>query len=338
VRLNIRYVNRPPVAVNDTYNLDQRTSVSGNVTANDSDPDGDTIHVALVRGPAGGTLQLSGNGAFIYRPTGDYFGTDSFTYVVDDGKAVGNTATVTLTIRYVNRPPIATNGSYSVDPSAVFGGNLTTFAYDPDGDPLTVRLVNGPTYGRLVLHTDGTFTYSGSLLNPGADSFTYQVGDGQYFSATETITINLVRRGGFGYFIRGFWGLSAPGTEDAVSETLQVQPARVEELPALISFAPATSTGMVDDVCMTLSHSVRVPLPAEAVDATAVTVVSVRVATTDESLSASLVTASLAEGKIDFVFNPSLPPGAYDLIIRLTRADGSTLELPFTVFMGEGPD
>jgi hypothetical protein len=95
---------------------------------------------------------------------------------------------------------------------------------------------------------------------------------------------------------------------------------------------------MVDDVCMTLSHSVRVPLPAEAVDAIAVTVVSVRVAATDESLSASLVTASLAEGKIDFVFNPSLPPGAYDLIIRLTRADGSTLELPFTVFMGEGPD
>ena len=77
---------------------------------------------------------------------------------------------------------------------------------------------------------------------------------------------------------------------------------------------------------------------SEAADATAVTVVSIRAAATNGSLSASLVTASLAEGKIDFVFNPSLPPGAYDLIIRLTRADGSTLELPFTVFMGEGPD
>jgi hypothetical protein len=218
----------------------------------------------------------------------------------------------------------------------VFGGNLTTFASDPDGDPLTVRLVNGPTYGRLLLHTDGTFTYSGSLLNPGADSFTYQVGDGQYFSATETITINLVRRGGYGYFIRDFWGLSAPGTEDAVSETLQVEPARVEKLPVFASYAPTTAAGMVDDVGLTGSHTLRVPLLAEAADATAVTVVSIRAAATNGSLSASLVTASLAEGKIDFAFAPSLPPGVYDLIIRLTRADGSTLELPFTVFMGDG--
>jgi hypothetical protein len=290
-----------------------------------------------VQGPAGGTLQLNGNGAFIYTPTGDYYGTDSFTYVVDDGKVVGNTATVRLNIRYVNRPPIATGGSYSVNPLAVFTANVTSFANDPDGDPLTVRVVTGPSYGRLVLNPDGSFTYEGSLLNPGSDSFTYQVGDGQYFSAAATITIDLTRRSGFGYFIRDFWGLSAPGTEDAVSETLHVEPARVEKLPALISYAPAERAGAVDDVYLTQARSLVVPLSGDTADATTVTIVSVRAVVTDESLSTSLVTASLAKGRIELAFNPSLPPGAYDLVIRLTCPDGSTVDLQLTVLTSISP-
>jgi len=36
--------------------------------------------------------------------------------------AVGNTATVTLVIRYVNRPPIATSGTITVNPLFPFTG------------------------------------------------------------------------------------------------------------------------------------------------------------------------------------------------------------------------
>ena len=233
----------------------------------------------------------------------------------------------------MNRPPIATNGSYNVDPFAVLAANLTTYAMDPDGDPLTVRLVNGPTYGRLVLNPDGTFTYVNFSLNPSPDSFSYQVGDGQYFSATATITVNLTRRGGFGYFIRDFWDLSAPGTEDAVTETLRATAPRAEIQPTIVSYAPAKAAGVVDDVRLTLDRSLVIPLSSEAADATTVTIVSVRAAATNESLSSGLVSASLEGGKIMLAFNASLPPGAYDLVIRLTRADGSTFEQQLTVFM-----
>ena len=250
---------------------------------------------------------------------------------------LGNTATVTLIIRYVNRPPIATSGSYTVNPQAVFTGNLTSFAYDPDGDPLTVRLVSSPTYGRLVLNSDGTFTYAGSLLNPGIDSFTYQVGDGQYFSATATITIDLTRRSGFGYFIRDFWDLTAPGTGDAVSETLQVEPARAEKLPAIISFAPAKPAGGIEGVYLTLTRSLVVPLSGDAAEATTVTVISVRAVVTGDSLPASLVSASLDGTRLVLAFSPSLPPGAYDLVIRLTRPDGSTIDLQITVLTALEP-
>jgi hypothetical protein len=337
VTITVNPRNQPPVAVDDSYTLDQRTSVSGNVTLNDYDPNGDPIHVALVKGPTSGTLQLSGNGAFIYTPTGDYYGTDTFTYVVDDGKAVGNTATVTLTIRYVNRPPIATSGTITVNPLYPFTGNLTNFAYDPDGNVLAVVLVSNPRYGQILVNSDGAFTYQGSLLNPGTDSFTYQVSDGQYFSAPETITIDFTRREGYGYYIRDFWDLAVPGPEDAVSQTLQVKPAPAEKEPELISFAPSETSRGVEGVYLTLGSPLIVPLKGDAADATTVTILSVRAVSTGESEPVSLVSASLEGSKLVLAFNSALPSGACDLVVRLTRADGSTIDLQITVLTNIPP-
>ncbi len=331
VTISVNPPNRPPVAVNDNYTLDQRTRLIGNVAANDHDADGDPIHVALVRGPVGGTLQLNSNGSFIYTPTGDFYGTDSFTYVVDDGKVVGNTATVTLTIRYVNRPPIATAGSYNVDPFAAFAANLTTFAVDPDGDPLTVRLVNGPSYGSLVLNPDGTFTYRGSPLNPGFDSFTYQVGDGQSFSAVQTITLNFTRRLGIGYYIRDFWGLSAPGEGDAVTDSLRIVPARPIIEPIWAARTPFSS-GAVDGVYLVSLKTLTLPLQPDVSQAVSVSVLSIRAEATGDSLLPTLIGATLADGKLTFAFDSSLLPGAYDLVVRFTFADGSTLDQYLTVY------
>jgi len=332
VTITVNPPNRAPVAVADNFTLDQRTRLIGNVVANDRDPDGDPIHVALVRGPVGGTVQLNSNGAFVYTPTGDFYGADSFTYVVDDGKVVGNTVTVTLTIRYVNRPPIATAGSYNVDPFAEFAANLTTYAVDPDGDPLIVRLVNGPSYGNLVLSPDGTFTYRGSPLNPGFDSFTYQVGDGQSFSEIQTITINFTRRLGVGYFIREFWGLSAPGAGDAVTELLRTSPARSGIHPLSTNRAPANSGG-VDGVYLVRMKILTLPLRSDVSHAVSVTVLSIHADVSGDSLPAALISASLADGKLTFTFDPSLPSGAYNLVVRFTFADGSTIDQNLTVYL-----
>jgi len=82
--------------------------------------------------------------------------------------------------------------------------------------------VNDPAYGQILVNSDGVFTYQGSLLNPGTDSFTYQVSDGQYYRRARDHHDRLhpARR------VRAitseiFWDLTAPGTGDAVSETLR---------------------------------------------------------------------------------------------------------------------
>jgi hypothetical protein len=98
--------NTPPVAVNDSYSTNQNTpltvSAALGVLANDTDADGDSIHTIMGTVPAHGTLNNSNNvapdGSFIYTPDTDYVGTDSFTYLADDGEDNGNTATVTINV------------------------------------------------------------------------------------------------------------------------------------------------------------------------------------------------------------------------------------------------
>lgn len=98
--------NRPPVAADDAYSTDEDTPISANVTANDSDPDGDVMTATLVSGVSNGTLAFNADGSFTYAPAPNWFGTDSFTYKLNDGTVDSNVATATIVVRSVNDAPV----------------------------------------------------------------------------------------------------------------------------------------------------------------------------------------------------------------------------------------
>ena len=77
------------------------------------DIDGDPLTAVLVTGSVHGSLSLNSDGSFTYTPSGNYNGSDSFVYKVNDGTADSNLATVTLTITAVNDAPLATAESYT---------------------------------------------------------------------------------------------------------------------------------------------------------------------------------------------------------------------------------
>ena len=98
------HVNTPPVAVADTYAVDQDqvlTIAAPGVLANDTDADNDTLTAILVSTTSNGTLTFNVDGSFVYTPRAEYFGTDTFTYKANDGKADSNVVTVTITVRKV---------------------------------------------------------------------------------------------------------------------------------------------------------------------------------------------------------------------------------------------
>jgi len=94
--------NNPPVAVDDDYSVIENTTLdvpAPGVLSNDSDPNDNPLEVFLASGPSNGTLsRFSRDGSFSYTPSLDFTGTDSFTYIANDGFADSNEATVTITI------------------------------------------------------------------------------------------------------------------------------------------------------------------------------------------------------------------------------------------------
>lgn len=103
--------NTPPVAEDDEYTIDEDTVLNDNVTTNDSDAEDDSLTATLVDDVSNGTLVFNSDGTFEYTPNENYFGTDSFTYFVNDGSEDSNTATVSITVNAVNDAPVCSEGS-----------------------------------------------------------------------------------------------------------------------------------------------------------------------------------------------------------------------------------
>jgi len=189
--------NNPPVAVDDSYSVNKNyMMVVGppGVLLNDSDAEGDPLTAVLVSGVTNGMLILHPLGDFDYTPNFGFSGTDTFTYVANDGTADSNVATVTITV--VNQPPVANDDSYSVnsnDTLFVDAPGVLQNDTDPDeGDFLVAFLVSDVTNGTLTLATGGNFDYTPNPGFTGTDSFTYYAYDGTNISswATVTITVN----------------------------------------------------------------------------------------------------------------------------------------------------
>src|SRR5439155_1484953 len=195
--------NRPPVANADSYGLNKNSLLTVNapgVLSNDTDLDGDTLTAVLVGTAAHGSLTLNANGSFTYTPVSNYFGADSFTYRASDGVATSGTATVSLTITTINRPPVATDDSYNLGKNSslsVTAPGVLANDTDLDGDALSVvAFVATVAHGSLTLHADGSFTYTPASNYFGGDSFSYRASDGVASSgiATVSLTITNVNR------------------------------------------------------------------------------------------------------------------------------------------------
>ena len=92
----------PPKAQNDFATTAQRTAVTINVLANDTDPDGDQLTITAVGPAAHGTVTNNGNGTLTYVPEGNFKGIDTFVYTIcapEGCLTASSTAAVTIDVR-----------------------------------------------------------------------------------------------------------------------------------------------------------------------------------------------------------------------------------------------
>ena len=189
VTVTVTPVNDPPVALNDSMTALEDTPVSIAVLANDLDPDGNALSVAVLNQPAHGAVTLGVNGTVHYTPSANFNGTDSFTYTNTDGSLTSNMATVTITIVSVNDVPVANNDLAGTPEDTPVVIPVLANDVDVDGDVLTVATVVQPVNGAVVINQDGTVTYSPKPNFNGTDTFTYRATDGFVLSNIATVTV-----------------------------------------------------------------------------------------------------------------------------------------------------
>ncbi len=208
--VTVNGANDSPEANSDSASTNENNvaGVSGNVLANDTDVDGETLTVANPGTYVGtyGTLEIFADGSYTYTPGAGAQGLDVgesaqdvFSYAASDG-TVSDSADLTITVTGLNDAPVAVDDTNSTDENSPVSGNVLANDTDVDGEPLTVTTpgtYNG-FWGTLVLAADGSYTYTpnavAALLNNGqsvVDVFAYNASDGTASDgAIITITIN----------------------------------------------------------------------------------------------------------------------------------------------------
>lgn len=186
VLISVIAANRVPVAQSLAVSTTQGTSLP--LTLAGSDPDGDAIQFKVHKAPSKGTL-LGVPPLVTYLPGPDFLGSDSFQFIVSDGKADSAPATVSIEVTSLNSPPLA------IAASLVTGLNMpipvVLAGFDPDGDPLSFEIDRLPGNGFLS-GTPPLMIYWPKGNFSGSDSFSFRVSDGRHRSEPAAISLSVL--------------------------------------------------------------------------------------------------------------------------------------------------
>lgn len=99
VTVKVKNDHVPPVAQDDTYEVNRETPTALDVLTNDSDPGGGSLSVFSKTNGAHGRVSFGPDGTLVYSPKKGYTGPDTFTYKVKN--LAGDTATATVHVNVI---------------------------------------------------------------------------------------------------------------------------------------------------------------------------------------------------------------------------------------------
>jgi len=163
---------------------------AASVTLPGSIGNGGALSYAVGFPPAHGSVSINGNVA-TYTPTAGYGGSDSFTYLVNYGRAM-RSATVSLTVTAPppppNRAPVAVDDAAAARNTAILIPVLANDS-DPDGDALSIVSATTPNAGTVAIQgTKLLFTPPKAWPKTGV-SFSYTISDGRGKTATARVSV-----------------------------------------------------------------------------------------------------------------------------------------------------
>lgn len=186
VSIRVNRNHRPPKARESHWTGQEDQSLQFQLEG--SDPDGllgldvnglDTLSYTLSTPPQHGTIVAESpqnmtesqagpldSGLWRYEPDQDYYGPDSFTFIVNDGVFDSEPGTVELEVQAVNDPPVLQMGPLPRVGRGFPAKFDSTFSDDPSGD-----------YSALQTWGDGSFDIEGEMLeDPDTGELSFEAG------------------------------------------------------------------------------------------------------------------------------------------------------------------
>jgi len=196
--LTVNAVNDAPVANNDTIMVDHNTDYVGQISWSDVDGDME-FSCNLLNNPSNGTANVSVEGSFVYSPTTDYSGNDSFTFTVCDN-SLCDTATVQITIHALSIDETSLPTEYAIHQNYPNPFNpITTLRYDLPENSL-VNIIIYDMLGREVktlINQTQDAGYKSVVWNAtndygkpvSAGIYLYQIQAGEYISTKKMVLL-----------------------------------------------------------------------------------------------------------------------------------------------------
>lgn len=205
--------NSVPIAVDIGLQAEQDKTLSSDLKHYQTSLSGKTVTYRSVTEPTNGILSMGSDGNVTYLPNKGFYGVDSFTYTVNDGRKTSSPKTATITVaKSVGGPVggpiggsipfIITNSAtfYAISNYAIVSNTYSLLNLVSDNRPnktlpLVVSLYGNSFNGNQVhggwveISPNGTFTFTPQGNFVGRAVFQYQVTDGNTSSLPANIEV-----------------------------------------------------------------------------------------------------------------------------------------------------
>jgi len=183
VMITVTPVNDAPAVADIAGGTPEDTALSVTLVATDAD--GDALTYRVISQPVHGGLSGSAPN-LTYQPASDFNGTDSFTFLANDGQADSAPATFVVTVSPVNDDPVITSQPVT-DGAIDVAYSYQATATDPDGDSLSYALDRAPQ--GMAVDAGGLVLWTPGAQQGGVGHVVLTVQDGHGGSATQAFDL-----------------------------------------------------------------------------------------------------------------------------------------------------
>lgn len=178
-----------PIANNDIADVDEDATITIDVLANDTDPNGDPLTVTEASA-VNGTVTINSDGTLDYTPNPDFTGEDTITYSVQDPGGNSASGSVLVDVAPVNDGPVAEDDTADTLEDTTVTIDVLSNDTDVDGDALTVTEASALN-GTVTINADGTLDYTPHPDFIGEDTISYTVQDPGGLSDTAEVSLEV---------------------------------------------------------------------------------------------------------------------------------------------------